>query len=41
MFFKVSSVIGLMCATRYGLLDSELVELLSSDLSVTGMLLIM
>ncbi|KAF0768010.1 Leucine-rich repeat and WD repeat-containing, partial [Aphis craccivora] len=33
---KVSSVIGLMCATRYGLLDSELVELLSSDLSVTA-----
>ncbi|XP_026807773.1 uncharacterized protein LOC113550245 [Rhopalosiphum maidis] len=40
---KVSSVIGHMCATRYGLLDSELVELLSSenefrasDLSVTG-----
>ncbi|KAL5233574.1 hypothetical protein ACI65C_000984 [Semiaphis heraclei] len=39
---KVSSVIGHMCSTRYGLLDSELVELLSSenefrssDLSVT------
>ncbi|XP_060873528.1 NACHT domain- and WD repeat-containing protein 1 isoform X2 [Metopolophium dirhodum] len=28
---KVSSVIGHMCATRYGLLDSELVELLSSE----------
>ncbi|XP_025199078.1 uncharacterized protein LOC112597310 [Melanaphis sacchari] len=40
---KVSTVIGHMCATRYGLLDSELVELLSSenefrnpDLSVTA-----
>ncbi|KAL4089774.1 hypothetical protein QTP88_024745 [Uroleucon formosanum] len=28
---KVSSVIGHMCATRYGLLDSELIELLSSE----------